>query len=108
MDYNALTNMTVNKLREEAKKLDLKVGTGLKKEELVQLLAEKLNLEISEQKPKPAKKAPTSLGKSDLKAKIIELKAQRDKARTDGQPKQSDLLRRRIHTLKRRMRRIAG
>ena len=108
MDYNALTHMTVNKLREEAKKLDLKVTSGMKKEELVQLLAEKLSLEIPKQESKPAKKAPTSLGKSDLKAKIIELKAQHDKARADGQPKQSNLLRRRIHVLKRRMRRIAG
>lgn len=38
MDYNALTQMTVNKLRDEAKTLDVKGVAGMKKEELITLL----------------------------------------------------------------------
>ncbi|MFQ5626491.1 MAG: Rho termination factor N-terminal domain-containing protein [Methyloligellaceae bacterium] len=107
MDYTALSHMTVNKLREEAKKLDLKGVTGMKKEELIKLLAEKLGIEIPKKHPKIHKKSPVALSKNDLKAKIVELKALRDKARADNKSKQVDLLRRRIHLLKRRIRRIA-
>lgn len=107
MDYNALTHMTVNKLREEAKKLDVKGVTGMKKDELIALLAEKLAIEIPKKHPKIHKKAAVVRGKSELKAKILELQQLRDKARADNKQKQVDLLRRRIHLLKRRIRRIA-
>ncbi len=107
MDYNALTHMTVIKLRDEAKKLDVKGVTGMKKEELIVLIAEKLEIEIPKKHPKITKNTPTTLSKNDLKARIVELNAQRDKARADNKRQQVDLLRRQLHLLKRRIRRSA-
>jgi hypothetical protein len=109
MDYHALEKMTVLQLREEAKKYpDVKAVTGMKKDELITFLADKLGLEKPLAKPKKAKKESTApLGKVALKKKIIELKEQREKARSDNDKKKTALLRRRIHCLKRQIRTIA-
>jgi hypothetical protein len=107
MEYHELEHMTVVKLREEAKKFDdVKGATGMKKEELVALLAEKYGLEKPEHKPKKKKAKGKMLDKDHIKAKIVELKALRDEARTKNNHKQTATLRRRIHQLKRRMRKI--
>lgn len=107
MEYHELEHMTVVKLREEAKKLDVKGTTAMKKEELITLLAEKLGLEKPEPKPKKKRAKGKMLDKDGIKAKIIELKALRDAARAKNDRKQAAMLRRRIHRLNRRMRRIA-
>ncbi len=108
MDYHALENMTVVQLREEAKKHDFKGVTGMKKDELITVIAEKLSLEKPAVKPKKTKKSGVApLGKDALKKKIAELRSDREKAQADSDKKKNELLRRRIHTLKRRMRKIA-
>ncbi len=108
MDYHALENMTVVQLREEAKKHDFKGVTGMKKDELITVLTEKLGLETPAVKPKKERKsAATPLDKTTLKKKIVELRGEREKARSDHDTKKTELLRRQIHLLKRRMRKIA-
>jgi hypothetical protein len=109
MDYHALENMTVVQLREEAKKHDFKGVTGMKKDELITVIAEKLDLEKPAVKPKKKKKksAAAPLDKAAIKKKIDELRGEREKARSDQDKKKNELFRRRIHSLKRRMRKIA-
>jgi len=70
MDYNELQQMTVIKLREEVKKFpDVKGVTGMKKDELIQLLVDKLGIEVTEKQAKKTKKTKTQkvLSKDDLK-----------------------------------------
>ena len=71
MDYNALEQMTVNNLREEAKKHDIKGITGMKKDELVHAIADKLGLSAPAQKPKKAKKASAPLDKAGMKTIMV-------------------------------------
>jgi hypothetical protein len=105
MDYQELEKMTVIKLREEAKKFpDVKGVSGMKKEELLRLLVEKLGIETPEKKKRPAGKPRD---KKALKGKITELRVERDAARAAKDSKRVTLLRRRIHSLKRRVRKIA-
>ena len=108
MDYHALENMTVVQLREEAKKHDFKGVTGMKKDELITVIADKLSLEKPAAKPKKKKKSGAApLGKDALRKKIAELRSEREKARTDNNKEKNELFRKRIHLLKRRMRKIA-
>jgi hypothetical protein len=109
MDYHALEKMTVVQLREEAKKHDFKGVTGMKKDELIAAIAEKLGLEKPAVKPgtKGKKSGGAPLDRAALKAKIAELRSERDRARSDHDRKMVNTLRRRIHSLKRRMRRVA-
>lgn len=110
MDYNALENMTVIKLREEAKKLpDVKGVSGMKKDELINLLVEKLEITVPEKKSKKKKKGPsTPLNKAQIKQLIVDLRAQKEAARADQASKAKvDILRKRIHSLKRRVRKMA-
>jgi len=108
MDYHALEKMTVVQLREEAKTRDVKGVAGMKKDELISILAEQLGLEKPAAKPKKAK-APASapLDKPAIKQKIAELRAQRNKARESNDKKKVVVLRKRIHSLKRQMQKIA-
>jgi len=102
MDYHELGKMTVNQLREEAKKFsDLKGVTAMKKEELIHVLVERLGVVVPEKKTKPASLA---MSKPALKKKIAELRAATDAARSQHDRGKTDLLRRRIHSLKRRLR----
>jgi len=105
MDYHALEKMTVIKLREEVKKFpDVKGVSGMKKDELIQLLVEKLDITVPEKKPK--KKAPSApKTKAQMKKLIVDLRAQRESLRTDADAKKKvNVLRKRIHSLKRQMR----
>ena len=101
MDYHALEKMTVTSLREEAKKYpDVKAATGMKKEELVDLLAEKMGIE----KPHKVHKhthGHTPLDKPAIKKRMQALRAQRDAARGNADRKKLNILRKQIHTLKR-------
>lgn len=104
MDYQELEKMTVIKLREEAKKFpDVKGVSGMKKEELLRLLVEKLGIETPEKKKRSPEKPRD---KRTLKSKITELKAEREAARAAKDSNRATLLRRRIHSLKRQVRKL--
>ena len=106
MDYHELENMTVIRLREEAKKVpDLKGVTAMKKEELIHALVERLGVAVPDKKER--KDAPSPLNKSSLKMKIKELRAAETAARGEKNRKQADQLRRRIHQIKHRLRKLA-
>jgi cysteinyl-tRNA synthetase len=103
MDYHELESMTVIKLREEAKKFpDLKVVTGMKKEELMQALVERLGIAVPEKKERKGGRVPVT--KTSLKKKIAELRTAENAARAEKNHKKVDLLRRRIHQIKHRLR----
>jgi cell division protein FtsX len=105
MDYRELENMTVIRLREEAKKFpDLKGITGMKKEELIQALVEHLGITVPEKKERKGARTPAS--KPSLKKKIAELRTAENAARAEKDRKKVDLLRRRIHSIKHRLRRL--
>jgi cysteinyl-tRNA synthetase len=106
MDYHALEKMTVIQLREEAKKFaDLKGVTAMKKEELIHILVERLGIAVPDKKHHAAAKGP--MNKSALKKKIAELHAARDAARAEDDSAKTDLLRRRLHSLKHRLRNLS-
>ncbi len=103
MDYQELERMTVIKLREETKKFpDLKGVTGMKKEELIQALVERLGIAVPEKKERKGGRVPGS--KTSLKKKIAELRTAENAARAEKDHKKVDLLRRRIHQIKHRLR----
>jgi hypothetical protein len=107
MDYHALEKMTVQALRDEAKKFpDVKTVAGMKKEELIHLIAEKLGIEKPQKSTKKHKKA-TAMDRAAIEAKIISLREERKAARSAKDKKQASLLRRRLHLLKRRLKRVA-
>lgn len=105
MDYQTLEKMTVIKLREEAKRFpDVKGVSGMKKEELISVLVEKLDIEIPQKKTKAAA-APRN--KAQMKEMILDLRAEKDAARAGGESKKKvAILRKRIHTLRRQLRRM--
>jgi hypothetical protein len=106
MDYHELEKMTVIKLREEAKKFpDLKGVTGMKKEELIHALVERLGIAVPDKKERKDARSP--LSKTSLKEKIKELRTAEVAARAEKNRKQADLLRRRIHQIKHRLRKLA-
>jgi len=79
----------------------------MKKDELITVIAEKLSLEKPAAKPKKKKSGAAPLGKDALKKKIAELRSEREKAQADNNKEKNELFRKRIHLLKRRMRKIA-
>jgi cell division protein FtsX len=104
MDYHELEKMTVNRLREEAKKFpDVKGVAGMKKDELVHILVERMGIAVPEKKEKSA---PVPIDKSALKARITELQTAKVSARAEHNRQRANLLRRRIHSMKRRLRKM--
>jgi cysteinyl-tRNA synthetase len=84
MDFAELKKKTVVQLKEMAGEYDDITGvSGMKKDQLLDALAEKLGIE-KEAAPttteKPKKKKKKSRGKGAIKKMIKDLKAQRDKA----------------------------
>ncbi len=101
MDYERLRKLTVVKLREEAHKFpDVKGVSGMKKEQLLELLCEKLGIS-PDKKPEAI-----PIDKGVLKRKIHELKALRSEALEKKEHKDAALYRKRIHVQKRRLRKI--
>jgi protein-arginine kinase activator protein McsA len=99
MDYEELRKMTVIKLREEAQKFpDVKGTSGMKKEQLIDLLCEKLGIEMH----KKPKKLPVNKG--DIKKNIRDLKTKRQEAIERKDYTEAALCRKRIHVQKRRLR----
>lgn len=102
MDYHELQKTRVVDLREMMKEhLPEVTGvTGLKKAEIVTLLAEKLGIE------EPHKHVATGLGKRAIKAEIREMKLKRQAALEAGDSAELKKYRRLIHRRKRRLRRL--
>lgn len=102
MDFHELQKTRVVDLREMIKE-HLPEVTGItakKKEELVDLLAEKLGIE------KPTKHVAAGLGKRAIKAEIRELKLKRQAALEAQDYGELKKYRRLIHRQKRRLRRM--
>jgi len=102
MEYQDLQKTKVTDLREMAKEhAPEQTGlAGMIKEDLVDLLAEKMGIE------KPTKKVASGLGKSAIKAEIRELKVKREDAREAGDKKKLMRYSKAIHRRKRKLRRM--
>ena len=100
MELKDLAKMTVVKLREEAAKFeDIKGTHGMTKEHLIDILCAKLNI--------PKKQAlPKGIGRHALKEKIHKLHAQRDEVRAGGDSGKIRVHRRRLKSLRRRLRKV--
>ena len=103
MDWHELQKTRVKDLRDLMKEhLPEETGTtSMKKEQLVQLLAEKLGIE------KPHKSVARGIGKGAIKAQIMERKGLRQHALEAHDHAELKKQRRAIHRLKRRLRRVA-
>jgi 16S rRNA C967 or C1407 C5-methylase (RsmB/RsmF family) len=102
MDFHDLQKTRVADLREMMKEHlpEVQGVVGLKKEELVDALADKLGIE------KPHKHVAAGLGKRKIKAKIRELKVKREAALEAKDSDELKKYRRLIHREKRKLRRM--
>lgn len=102
MNYHDLQKTRVNDLREMIKENfpDVLGVVGLKKEEMVNMLADKLGIE------KPHKHVAAGLGKRAIKAEIRELKVQRESAKEENNNDDVVKFRKLIHRNKRKLRRM--
>ena len=100
MDLHELEKKTVNDLREMAAKYeDIKGVSGLKKEQLLEILCEKLGIDRHVHVPK-------GIGRHDIKARIRELKRKRDEALEKHDPVALAAVRHEIKSNKRHLRRV--
>jgi hypothetical protein len=100
--YEELSKMTVAQLRDIAKDLDheaVQGATQMNKEHLLPALCKALGIDAH------AHHAVVGIDKPAIKAKIRQLKSQRDQAVEGGDHARLHRVRRRIHRLKRRIRR---
>ncbi|MBI4720023.1 MAG: hypothetical protein HY770_02075 [Chitinivibrionia bacterium] len=101
MNLQELQKMTVVKLREEAMKFpDIKGASGMKKEQLVSLLCEKLGIVVEK------KKAVEPATKFSAKQAIKKFKAMKKEALTKEDFVALSLCRKKIRTQKRHLRRL--
>ena len=102
MEYHDLQKTRVADLREMMKEHcpGIQGVIGLKKEELVEQLAETLGIE------KPHKHVAAGLGKRAIKAEIRELKLKRQAALEAGDGAELAKYRHQIHRRKRKLRRM--
>jgi len=102
VDYHDLQKTRVSDLREMMKEKmpDVQGVVGLKKDQIVEMLAEHLGIE------KPHKHVERGLGKRKIKAQIRELKVKRQAALEAGDTAELRKYRRLIHRQKRRLRRL--
>ena len=102
MNYHDLQKTRVNDLREMIKENfpDVLGVIGLKKVEMVNMLADKLGIE------KPNKHVAAGLGKRAIKAEIRELKVQRETAKEENNIDDVVKFRKLIHRNKRKLRRM--
>jgi hypothetical protein len=99
MEFKDLEKMTVTKLREEAAKFeDVKGTSGLKKDQLIDILCQKLEIH------RPEKKI-VGLDKAALKARMRALKDKRKQAEADHDHKALKDIRARIKVYRRSIRR---
>jgi hypothetical protein len=100
MDRSELEKMTVVQLREKASEYeDIKGVSGMKKEDLVAAVAEKLGIDLHEH-------VPTGIGRHDLKAHIRKTKKARDAALQAGDREAYLQARRRLKHYRRKLRRV--
>ena len=102
MNFHDLQKTRVSDLREMVKEHFPEVlgVIGLKKEEMVNMLADKLGIE------KPHKHVAAGLGKRAIKAEIRELKVQREAAKEERNNEDVIKFRKLIHRNKRKLRRM--
>ncbi len=102
MNFHDLQKTRVNDLRDMIKENfpEILGVVGLKKEEMVNMLADKLGIE------KPHKHVAAGLGKRAIKAEIRELKVQREAAKEDRNNEDVVKFRKLIHRNKRKLRRM--
>ena len=102
MDFHELQKTRVADLRDMMKEHlpEVQGVIGLKKEELVDALADKLGID------KPHKHVAAGLGKRAIKAEIRELKLKRQAALEAQDSEELKKFRRQIHRRKRRLRRM--
>jgi len=103
MDWNELQKHKVADVRELMKEHMPEITgiTQMKKDELVELLAEKLGIERPH-------KVVTGLDKTAIKARLRDLKAKRQAALEAGDKVDLHRRRRQIHRLKRKLRKAAS
>jgi hypothetical protein len=104
MELKDLEKMTVTRLREEVGKYDdVKGVSGMKKDELIAIMCEKLDIH------RPEKKV-VGIDKSILKARVRALKAKRLQAAADHDYEALADIRKRIRVYKRSIRKhtVAG
>ena len=104
-----LTKMTVVELKEVAKEIPGAVGvTAMEKADLLSLIKEYYGLENEAvEKKKTVKKVKAKASVKELKAKSIELRGKKTEVRKAGDPKQINILRRRLNRLKKQTRKVA-
>ncbi len=104
MDFHELQKTRIADLREMAKEKcpDVKGVIGLRKDELVDLLAQRLHIE------RPHRHIEPGLGKRAIKAEIRRLKAARLEALAGGDREALQAARKAIHRRKRKLRRLAA
>jgi hypothetical protein len=102
MDFHELQKTRVTDLRAMMKEQlpDVQGVTAMKKDQIVDLLADKLGIE------KPHKHVAAGLGKRAIKAEIRELKSKRQAALEAQDAQELRKYRRLIHRRKRRLRRM--
>ncbi len=100
MDFHELNAMTVAQLREVAAGIEGLTGsTQMRKDKLLELVCNALHIDMHEHHD------VIGIDKASIKAKIRQLKTQRDEVLASGDSVQLKRIRRRIHRLKRSMRR---
>jgi hypothetical protein len=101
MDWHELHKKKVTQLRGMAQEQGVTGTSGMNKDALVELLAEKLGIE------RPHLVVTDASAKLELKAKIKALKVEREAARAAGNHDELKRLRRTIHRKKRTLRKMA-
>ena len=100
MDFHELNGMTVAQLREVASGVEGLTGhTQMRKDKLLEAICENLNIAMHEHHE------VVGLAKTQIKQQIGALKARRDEALEKRDSSKLKLVRRRIHRLKRKLRR---
>ena len=105
-----LVKMTAVELKEVAKEIPDAVGvTAMLKTDLLSLIREYYGLEDETvEKKKKVKKVKAKASVKELKAKIIELADKKAEVRETGDPKQINILRKRLNRLKKQTRKAAA
>ena len=105
-----LVKMTAVELKEVAKEIPGAVGvTAMLKADLLSLIRGYYGLEDETvEKKKKVKKVKAKASVKELKAKIIELADKKAAVRETGDPKQINILRRRLNRLKKQTRKAAA
>ncbi len=100
MDFHELNAMTVAQLRGVAEGIEGLTGyTQMRKDKLLEVVCSALHIDMHEHHD------VIGIDKASIKAKIRQLKTQRDEVLASGDSLQLKRIRRRIHRLKRGMRR---